>query len=178
MPDRFHVLTGGPGSGKSTLIGALAALGYGTTSEAGRAIIKAERAAGVPETRRRDPAAFLDLIAEYELESYLAARALPGHVFFDRGMPDVAGGYAHLGLPVPDHVVAAVAAYRYAPTVFVAPPWREIYVTDAERDHAWETAVRTYDVMVEAYTAAGYELVELPRVPVAERVAFVLAAVS
>lgn len=177
MTEGFHVLTGGPGSGKSTLIAALGALGHGVTEEAGRAIIRAERAAGAPETRRRDPAAFLDLILEFELRSYAGALAAEGAVFFDRGLPDVAGGWAQLGLPVPERVTAAVAAYRYAPAVFVAPPWREIYVTDAERDHAWETAVRTYDVMVDAYSAAGYELVELPRTSVEERVAFVLASV-
>ena len=37
--DRLHVVTGGPGSGKSTLIDALAAAGVATSAEVGRAII-------------------------------------------------------------------------------------------------------------------------------------------
>ena len=173
-PDEIHVLTGGPGSGKTTLVDRLAALGYATTAEAGRAILRERAAADAGAAEEADPVAFLEAILRRELGSYRAARLAPGPVFCDRGVPDVAGAYAQLGLPVPTHVAAAVAACRYAPTVFLAPPWPEIYVHDAERRHSWEAAVRTYEVMVEAYTVAGYDLVELPRVGVEERVAFVL----
>jgi predicted ATPase len=176
MTDRLFVLTGGPGGGKSTLVERLRALGYPTAPEAGRAIIRDQAAIG--GKLHRDPVAFLEAILVWELRSYDEARDATGPAFFDRGIPDVAGGYAQLGLPVPPHVDAAVATYRYARTVLVAPPWREIYVRDEERKHSWETAVRTYDVMVAAYEHAGYELVELPRVPVEERLAFVLARVT
>lgn len=122
--------------------------------------------------------AFAEAILAWERRSYAWALDQPGPVFFDRGLPDVAGSYAQLGLPVPAHVEAAIAECRYAPEVFVAPPWPEIYVHDEERTHSWETAVRTYEVMVEAYGGYGYDLVGLPRVPVEERVAFVLERTS
>lgn len=169
-----YVLTGGPGSGKTTVLERLAARGLATMPEAGRAIIRDQRAIGGPFDPARDPVAFLEAILQWELRSWHAAVALGGPVFFDRGVPDVAGAYAQLGRPVPAHVRAAVEAYRYAPFVFLAPPWPEIYCHDDERTHSWESAVRTYEVMAEAYGAAGYELVELPRAPVEERVAFVL----
>jgi predicted ATPase len=38
--DRFFIVTSGPGSGKSTLIDALAARGISSMPEAGRAIIQ------------------------------------------------------------------------------------------------------------------------------------------
>ncbi len=173
--DRFVVLTGGPGSGKTTLVERLAALGHAVMPEAGRAIIRDQAAIGGPLHPDRDPVAFLEAILQWELRSYAEAAGL---VFFDRGVPDVAGAYAQLGRPVPAHVTRAVARYRYASPVFVAPPWPEVYVHDEERKHPWASAVRTYEVMVEAYTAAGYDLVELPRVPVEERVAFVLERVA
>ncbi len=43
---RLFVVTGGPGSGKTTLIAALAARGYQTTVEAGRAIIREQMETG------------------------------------------------------------------------------------------------------------------------------------
>jgi predicted ATPase len=101
---------------------------------------------------------------------------VPGPVFFDRGVVDVAASYLLLGLPVPAHVEAAVAAFPYAPTVFVAAPWREIYTTDEDRTQSWEEAVRTYDAVVAAYGRFGYDLVE-PRASVDERAAFVLERV-
>ena len=44
--DRFFVLTGGPGSGKTTLIQALAKRGFATAPEAGRGIIRDQQAIG------------------------------------------------------------------------------------------------------------------------------------
>ena len=167
MTDRFHVLTGGPGGGKTTLLAALAERGHAVTAEAGRALVRAG-------ADRGDAVAFADAILAWERRSYAWALEQPGTVFFDRGMPDVAGSWLAMGREVPPHVEAAIAACRYAPVVFVAPPWREIYVTDAERDQSWETAVATYEVMVEAYGRYGYDLVELPRANVEERVSFVL----
>jgi predicted ATPase len=43
---RFHIITGGPGAGKTTLIDALAAQGFARTAEAGRAIIQAQVVSG------------------------------------------------------------------------------------------------------------------------------------
>lgn len=171
MSDRFVVLTGGPGGGKSTLLAALAARGYAVTTEAGRALVRAG-------ARDGDPVAFAEAVLEWERASYAWALERDGLVFFDRGMPDVAGSWLALGRAVPPHVEAAIAACPYRSPVFVAPPWREIYVNDAERTQPWEVAVATYEVMVDAYGRYGYDLVELPRVAVEERVAFVLGCVS
>ena len=166
--DRFVVLTGGPGAGKTTLLTALAEQGYAVTSEAGRALIRA----GVTAD---DPVAFSDAILDHELASYRWALEQDGTVLFDRGMPDIAGNWIAMGRDVPPHVEAAINACPYNPRVLVAPPWPEIYVHDEERKHSWEVAVSTYEVMVEAYTRYGYDLVELPKAGIAERVAFVLA---
>jgi len=164
--ERFAVLTGGPGGGKSTLVEAFAALGYATTAEAGRALVRSRGGRG-------DPLAFAEAIFAWERESYAWALDQDGVVVFDRGMPDVAAAFAQAGAAVPAEVEAAIARCRYG-TAFAAPPWREIYVNDAERDQPWEEAVETYELMVETYARYGYDLVELPRVPVDERVAFVL----
>jgi predicted ATPase len=45
-PPDFYIITGGPGSGKSTLIEALAAEGFHHMPEAGRAIIRDQVAIG------------------------------------------------------------------------------------------------------------------------------------
>ena len=44
--DRFYVITGGPGSGKTSLLDALAARGYERSVEAGRALIQQQVAIG------------------------------------------------------------------------------------------------------------------------------------
>jgi predicted ATPase len=172
--ERFFVITGGPGSGKSTLIDVLERAGYARSIEAGRAIIQAQAAIDGPALPWRDPALFAELMLSWELRSHALALEQSGPMFFDRGVPDVVGYLRLTNLPVPAHVATAAATYRYHRRVFIAPPWREIFAQDRERKQDFAEAVRTYDAMVATYADFGYELVELPRAPVAARVDFVL----
>ena len=94
------------------------------------------------------------------------------------GVPDVAGYLKVCGLPVPAQIEQAARDFRYYRRVFIAPPWPEIFANDAERKQTPEEAEATYRAMVEVYSALGYELVELPRVPLAERVAFLCGAIA
>ncbi len=176
--DRFFVITGGPGSGKTTLIEALEAAGFTRTVEAGRAVIQEQLGNGGEALPWTNPAAFADRMLERDIRSYEAAITQAGAVFFDRGIPDVIGYLRLSGLPVPAHMTKAAGDFRYHRRVFIAPPWREIYAQDAERKQDFAEAQRTYDAMVGTYTGLGYELVELPRVSVEERVGFVVDAIS
>jgi predicted ATPase len=171
---RFFVLTGGPGSGKSTLIDALERAGYARSVEAGRGIIQDQVRIGGHALPWGDQRLFAELMLSWELRSYRLAEQVDGAVFFDRGVVDVTGYLRLVGLPVPDHVRKAAEVFRYNPRVFVAPPWREIFRSDAERKQDWDEAVRTYEAVADAYQSNGYELVQLPRVSVSERVRFVV----
>jgi predicted ATPase len=172
--ERFHVVTGGPGSGKTSLIEALARAGYARTVEAGRAIIQDQLAIDGPALPWRDPLAFAELMLSWELRSYRMAQDMTGPVFFDRGVTDLVGYLTLVGRPVPAHVARAAERFRYNRRVFVAPPWPAIYTQDAERKQTPEEAVRTYEALVTAYSKCGYELVSLPLSSVEERVRFVL----
>jgi predicted ATPase len=175
-PDRFVVITGGPGAGKTTLIDRLAAAGFGAKPEAGRAIIQDQLAICGPALPWLDPVLFTELSLGWELYGYRAAAERPGAgpVFFDRGLVDVAAYYRLLGKPTPGHLQRAAHTFRYNRTVFIAPPWREIYCTDTERKQTFDEGVYGYRLLAAAYPDYGYELVELPRVSVAQRVEFVL----
>lgn len=173
--DRFFVLTGGPGSGKTTLISALRQAGFHTSVEAGRAIIRNQVDIGGPALPWNDPALFAELMLSWEMRSHAIASTQAGPVFFDRGVPDI-GGYLRVSrLPVPGHVEAAAATLRYNRKAFILPPWREIFSLDSERKQDFEEAMRTHEAMGEVYTAFGYELVAVPCAPVEERLRFVLA---
>lgn len=172
--DRLIVITGGPGSGKTSLIEALAAAGHAVRPEAGRAIIRDQQAVdgrGLPWV---DPGLFAELMLAADLRGHAEALAGGRNVVFDRGIPDIAGYLLLCGLPIPRHVERAAQLRRYRCAVFIAPPWRDIFIQDAERRQDFAEAERTYAAMAETYTRYGYELVELPHVSIAERVAFVL----
>lgn len=178
MTPRRIVVTGGPGSGKTSLIEALAAAGHATSPEAGRAVIRRQQAIDGQALPWRDRALFAELMLDRELEAHARAEDATGPVFFDRGVPDVVGYLALCGLPVPPHVERAARDVRYDRRVFIAPVWPEIFAQDAERRQDLDEAQRTFDAMAAAYPRFGYEVVELPRVPVAERLAFVLSRLA
>jgi predicted ATPase len=172
--DNLIVITGGPGSGKTSLIAALGAAGFDTTVEAGRGVIQDQVAIGGDALPWRDPAAFAELMLAWEMRSYHMARERSGPVFFDRGVPDVLGYLRLMRLPVPAHIERAAGVFRYSARVFIAPPWRAIFRQDAERRQDFPEAERTHAAMAETYTELGYELVTLPCVSVPERVSFII----
>ena len=171
---RRIVITGGPGAGKTSLIDALERRGFPRTFEAGRAIIQGQVDVGGTALPWADREAYARLMLAMDSCIHTGAEILSGAVFFDRGVPDVVGYLRLCGLPIPEDLAAAVLALRYDPLVFIAPPWPEIFVNDAERKQDFAEAIRTHAVMAQVYAELGYTLVELPRVSVEDRVDFVL----
>jgi predicted ATPase len=176
--DRLFVLTGGPGSGKTTLIEALGATGVRTSPEVGRALIREQLASGGDALPWADQRAFADLMVVREVAAHQAALTSGAVTVLDRGVPDVVGFLRVSGLPVPSNIDAAARACRYNSRVFIAPFWAEIFTVDDERKQSPDVAEATFDVMVDTYLFYGYELIELPRVSVAERVAFIIDLVA
>ncbi|RJQ74113.1 ATPase [Pseudonocardiaceae bacterium YIM PH 21723] len=172
---RLIALTGGPGSGKTTVIELLRAAGYATAPEAGRAIIRQQQAIGGSALPWADRSLFAELMLAWELRSHQWALDQPGPVFFDHAVPSVAGYLRLCELPVPSHVDSAARLFRYHPTVFVAPPWPDIYRTDTERQQSADEAVATHDALVATYRHYGYRLVELPRTSPQNRLDFLLS---
>ena len=169
----FFVISGGPGSGKSTLIAALARKGIAHMPEAGRAIIQQEVAAGGTALPWMDPDAFAEKMLAQDISSWRNAGGLTGPVIFDRGIPDVMGYLKVIGHAVPPHVEQASMRFRYNRHVFLAPPWKEIFVQDSERKQSFAEAEATFRAMQEVYSGLGYESLILPLDSVARRDAFV-----
>lgn len=176
--NRFFVLTGGPGAGKTTLIEEMKRRGLATTEEAGRGVIREEMESGGDALPWVDRERFAERMFEWELRSWRDAEREKGPVLFDRGLPDTIGYLRLEGLEVPAWMEEEAWRLRYNASVFIAAPWPEIYGRDEERRQSWDVAVRTYEVMVEAYTDLGYRLVEVPRASVAERADFVMGFID
>lgn len=170
------LLTGCSGGGKSTLLDALASLGHLTVAEPGRRIVAAARAGTGAALPWVDMTAFARAALAMARADLAGVADHPGPVFFDRGAVDAAVALAHAsGIPLGDILGPDRA---YADTVFIAPPWPEIYARDADRRHDLPKAIAEYQRLTEAVRALGYRGIELPRTSVAERAAFVLRTVG
>lgn len=171
--EHMIVVTGGPGSGKSSLIDAMAQRGFRTMPEAGRAIIRDQIKIGGKALPWADRELFAELMLGWELRSYQEALASDALVLMDRGIPDVVGYLTLCGLPVPAHFETAAKTYPYNKRVFLAPYWDAIFMQDAERKQDRQEAETTARVMAETYSGLGYQIVELPLVGIEQRADFV-----
>jgi predicted ATPase len=173
---RFVIISGCSGGGKSTLLAELSRLGFATIEEPGRRVVREELTSGSDALPWSDLNAFVQRITAVAQLDYEGGRALPGPVFFDRGLIDAAVAFEHLtGEPIPADLSLR---YRYSSPVFLATPWPELFASDAERRHDFASAVAEYDRLAAAYPALGYDVILLPRVSVAERLAFILERVG
>nr|WP_298096635.1 AAA family ATPase [uncultured Shinella sp.] len=173
MTDRFIVLSGCSGGGKSTLLEELRRRGHATVEEPGRRIVQEELASGGTALPWLDLTAFARRAIAMALADREAMRDQTGLVFFDRGLIDAAAALeAQTGEPV---LASLAAQHRYNAHVFLTPPWPDIYVGDPERRHGFEAALAEYERLERTYPALGYETVILPKVSVAERADVLLA---
>ena len=170
------IVTGAPGVGKSTLLAALGQAGFRTVPESARALIAERRAAGLPP---RPPALeFAREILRRDLARLGEVPAGPAWTFFDRSAVEALGMVHEAGGCTDADLGARLAGLPFHRTAFILPPWPEIYTNDAERDHDL-AHVRRVDAALRAwYGRCGYRLVDVPRGPVTERVAFVLQALA
>ena len=81
-------------------------------------------------------------------------------------------------LPIPQFLLNSCNGLEYNSKVFIFPPWDSIFINDQERKQDFDEAVATYENMVSAYTRFGYQLVEVPKLSVEERVEFILASID
>lgn len=170
----LFVISGGPGTGKTTLLRELAALGYRHAPEVARQIIQEQVQSGGTALPWADREAYTRLMLDRSIASYTGHRLLHGPIFFDRGIPDTLAYARLIGLPSVGFIARACRRYRYAPVVFLTPPWKEVYVTDSERKQDFAEGERTFLPLVEVYKECGYEVVEIPKGPPVDRAHFIL----
>ena len=166
------VITGSPGAGKTTLLLALRARGYTIVGDSARAIIQDRLRRGLSPRPNADEFAHETL--RMDVENFVHHAATPGHVFFDRR----SRRSMRLDRATPEERVEPVALNYHCSKAFGLPPWKAIYVNDPERDHTFEHAERVNSITQEWYRRCRYQLIEVPRVSVAERCTYVLQALA
>ena len=134
--------------------------------EAARQIIQDEMRTGGDAVPWLNMERYTSLMLQQSVRDYLAHAAATRTTFFDRGVLDTIthGRVSEFRLPDSAHIEAH--QYRYNRMVLMAPPWREIYETDAERKQTFEESMVVYRANTEVYREYGYDIVEIPCAPV------------
>ena len=174
----LYVISGCSCGGKTTLIKALSSAGFSISDEPGRKVVREELEKDGGVLPSSNPIAFAQKCVTLSLQQHNDALRSGKVVFFDRCLVDAVSALVFEKPECADQYLRSLEEFRYADTVFMAPPWPEHYENDAERKHTLEDAIAEYDRLVVTYSAAGYSMLTLPKVSVTERLEFVLEHVA
>lgn len=170
----WHVITGAPSCGKTTLIDLLTDEGFRTVPEGARRHMEEEIARGrTIEEIRRDGAGLQRRIATVQLSIESGLHPIDV-AFLDGAVPSSLAWYRVFGLD-PNEVLGACFRRRYA-SVFVLDRLR--YRRDGMRFDDHRHAAFLDEWIPRDYRALGYEVVRVPVLAPAERLAFVLERLS
>ncbi len=173
MPKHRIVITGGGGSGKSSLIEYFIAHGFSAMREVAREQIRISLENNSRALPWDDILAFSENV---QAQMVLDFHAFPEaeYAFYDRCLLDVLSYLVLDKRPYYPSLNQAIENHRYFEQVFILPPWQEIFTKDDERMEDFEDTIKAYDVIKETYEAHGYQVVELPKASVESRVEFIL----
>lgn len=168
------VITGGPGTGKSTLISALIERGYTCMPEISREVTLEAQKNGIDQLFLTNPLLFSELLLKGRLDQYnTSIKPNTDIVFFDRAIPDVLAYMDYIGDSYPDSFSETSKDNKYD-IVFMLKPWKAIYKSDNERYESFEQAKEIYKHLLNTYTSHNYQPIDVPFGTVEERTDFIL----
>lgn len=168
------VITGGPGTGKSTVIEELEQRGFSCVHEISRQVTLEAREKGIEQLFITNPLLFSEMLLEGRTNQYQNATTSNTElIFFDRGIPDVFAYMDFMGSTYPPIFKDRSKEHEYS-SVFLMPPWKDIYTSDNERYESYEESLEIYKYIKQAYLQLGYTITEVPFGSVKERTNFIL----
>ncbi len=177
--NKFIIISGCSGGGKSTLISELSNQGYAAVEEVGRKIVKEQTQNNGGITPWERPDEFCELLISKSIDAYYQAKEMKNVkeniIFFDRSFLEGVSFFQTLNKHEYDHLIYEL---RYYQTIFMAPPWQEIFIQDDERRHSFEKGVEEYNRLLKFYSQYGYSIIELPKIGIKERINFMLSNIT
>jgi predicted ATPase len=170
----WHVITGAPSSGKSTLIDQLADRGFQTVPEAGRQYVEREMAKGRTIDEIRENMAAIQIATkdmQLEIEHGLRENDV---LFLDGAVPGSLAWYRAFGLN-PNEILLECFHHRYASVFILDPlPFQE----DGARNEDAPIVGYLDEWLTRDYSAMDYRVMRVPVLSLQERLAFVLERLS
>ena len=170
----WHIITGAPCSGKTTVIKEIEQRGIRVIHEVARAYIDRQLGKGLRlDQIKADMLQFERHIlhAKVRIEDSLTKT---DPVFFDRGVPDSIAYYNLEGLD-PAEPLKHSRRTRYRRIFFFE---RFDFLNDKVRSEDEMIAARLNDLLLKAYGEIGYDITMVPVMPVIDRVDLVLESIK
>ncbi len=174
MNTKKIAITGGPGTGKSSIINELIRRDYVCFEEISRQVTLEARQDGIEQLFLTNPLLFSEKLLQGRKQQYMdASKHNTEVVFLDRGLPDVLAYMDYVKDPYPDYFIDTCKTCIYD-NVFVLAPWQEIFTSDSERYENFEQAIVIHDYLLKTYKQFGYDLIDVPFESVSKRTDFII----
>lgn len=164
-----YVITGGPCTGKTTLINELAKLGYSTVQEAARMILKAEQQKPNGMLPWTNLSGFQNLIFKKQIELEDIVSGTP--VFLDRGLFDNIAYCLKGNIEIPKELMNYAKTKRYT-KIFLPDPLP--YQKDSERKEDPKEAKEIHELIERVYRDLNYEIIAVPVLPPQKRAEYLI----
>jgi predicted ATPase len=171
------VITGAPSTGKTTIINALKKEGYSCAEEISRELIAEQIDIGGNILPWKDQIAFENQIANRRYKQYLDS---PENCicFFDRSSIDCIAYLNSNKLEATSRIIEIIKNCTFNKTVFITPIWEEIFENDLERKENIEQSKKIEKQLIKCYQSFGYNIVEIPKLSIEERVNFIISNIK
>lgn len=175
------VITGAPGTGKTSVIEALSNAGFLCFPEVIREFTEEEVSTKNPEQLTSNPIVFAD--DSMDFNSKLLAGRTRQHQnanfnehpvnFYDRGVVDVLAYMDFFDQTYPNEFINTCELYRYE-AVFIMPPWEDIFHEEVGRYESFSEANSLHQSLMNRYQAFGYQPIVVPTDTIENRTQFIL----
>lgn len=179
------VLTGAPGTGKTSVLGGLGNLGYNIIEEPARhLLLKLKREDKkwwenlqtnkiVKQMLNIIPSDDREIFQQLVEKQNIINWELNKYGYFDRSLVDEIGFRNYYKKGVSESLMSDCKKYKYD-KIFFFEPWKEIFINDSERKETFEQTEEISKYLIEGYKSMNYNLIIVPKLPTKERMNFII----
>ena len=168
------IITGGPGTGKTSLIEELKKNNFKCFDEISREITLKYREKGIEQLFLSDPKLFSQELLNGRIQQFNNSINLQADCeFFDRGIPDIIAYLNFKKVDLSKKILKSIDKYRYD-MIFLLEPWEDIYSSDIIRYESFDQVITIDSYIKYAYKEFGYNPIIVPKDNIKNRIDFII----
>ena len=172
------VITGGPGTGKTSIINKLESFGHCVFNESSREIIRKYKKLGHDQLFLSNPIKFSEILLKNRIKQFEESNKSNSNIkFFDRGIPDILAYLDYKKISFGKEFILASKKYKYD-FIFLAEPWEDIYKKDEERYESFEELKVINKYLKKIYSNYTQRFIILPKSSVKARINFIIESIK
>ena len=172
------VITGGPGTGKTSIIESLEKMNFNVFNESSREVTKKYKNNNSEQYFLSNPIEFSNILMNKRKKQFEeGSKNKNDYFFYDRGIPDVLAYLNFKKIEYKSSMMKEILKFNYD-TIFIAEPWEAIYANDSERYETYNELLEIDFHIKKIYKQLGYNIIFLPKKSVKDRVTFILETLN